>query len=385
MCKRCTRSCSLRSMAALAHLASRPTRHLCARHLLAASDLALPLHPPHPPCLLSTRPLPPPPLTPTSPSTPPARRSTTVVAVGITRAIVIRAQTTPRCAHSHYPPPANLPHSLDLPRRPSVSPPPSVTSPSDASSHSSHSSSTSTSEAAAGARPLPATDDAINLSSLHFSPFLLGRGDIPSRLQIPNKLYGRETEIAAIRHSFDTVVKGGESIIVCVDGVAGAGKSSTIRQSCAAIGASYPNCLVASSKLDQYNRQPFGMFKQLVSEIVLDILTQPTRVMARWRASVMKAVGSSGALMIDMFPSLQQLIGDQPPVPSPTTSRVAAATAARVHRLPVLLLPSSSSAGDVLRRRAVGGRQLAGKGCSTSQPTRTASTSSSFSPTARRR
>ena len=163
--------------------------------------------------------------------------------------------------------------------------------------------------------PAPLSDDQLNVAAMRWSTFSLGRGDVPTRLQIPNKLYGRETEMAAIRRAFNTVVKSGESVMLCVDGVTGAGKSSTIRQSCAAISASYPNCLVASSKLDQYNRQPFGMFKQLVSEMVLDILTQPTRVLARWRASVMKAVGSSGSLMIDMFPSLQQLIGEQPPVP----------------------------------------------------------------------
>ena len=111
------------------------------------------------------------------------------------------------------------------------------------------------------------------------------------------------------------MLKTKQSIVLCVDGVAGGGKSSTIRQACAAISAKYPNCLVASSKLDQYNRQPFGMFKQLVSEIVLDILTQPTHVLVQWRASVMKAVGGAGSLMVDMFPSLQQLIGEQPAVP----------------------------------------------------------------------
>ena len=163
--------------------------------------------------------------------------------------------------------------------------------------------------------PQPVSDEQLNLPALHFPSFPLGRGDMATRLQIPNKLYGRDKEIAAIQQAADRVIKTGQSIILCVDGVAGAGKSSTIRQSCAGISGTYPNCLVASSKLDQYNRQPFGMFKQLVSEIVLDILTQPTRVLARWRTSVMKAVGSSGALMIDMFPSLQQLIGEQPPIP----------------------------------------------------------------------
>ena len=163
--------------------------------------------------------------------------------------------------------------------------------------------------------PLPPTDDELNLASIAFPSFPLGRGDIPSRLHIPNKLYGREEELVKMRRAFDTVVDTSESVVFCVDGVAGAGKSSSIRQVCHSISAAYPHCLVVSSKLDQYNRQPFGLFKQLVSEMVLDILTQPTRSLARWRASVLSAVGSSGRLMIEIFPSLQQLIGEQPPVP----------------------------------------------------------------------
>ena len=163
--------------------------------------------------------------------------------------------------------------------------------------------------------PLPPTDDELALTTVRFPAFPLGRGDIPSRIQIPNKLYGREEELVKMRRAFDTVVRTSESVVFCVDGVAGAGKSSSIRQVCHSISAAYPHCLVVSSKLDQYNRQPFGMFKQLVSEMVLDILTQPTRSLARWRASVLTAVGSSGRLMIEIFPSLQQLIGEQPPVP----------------------------------------------------------------------
>ena len=208
--------------------------------------------------------------------------------------------------------------SLTRPITPPFASPSAVSSPTDSLMSSQSSSASEPFVIAAPSpapRPLPPTDEQVNVSSLHFSAFPLGRGDVPSRLQIPNRLYGRDSETAAIRQAFDKVLKSGQSIILCVDGVAGAGKSSTIRQSCATISATYPNCLVASSKLDQYNRQPFGMFKQLVSEIVLDILTQPTRVLARWRTSVMKAVGGAGSLMIDMFPSLQQLIGEQPPVP----------------------------------------------------------------------
>ena len=48
---------------------------------------------------------------------------------------------------------------------------------------------------------------------------------------------------------------------------------------------------------------------------MLDILTQSTQQMAWWKARIEQAVGCNVSLIVDIFPSLLQVIGPQPPVP----------------------------------------------------------------------
>ena len=164
------------------------------------------------------------------------------------------------------------------------------------------------------ALPLPPVDDELGLANLSFPPFPLGRADVPSRLVLPFRLYGRSAELLTIESAFHAVIKSGETIVYLCDGAAGSGKTSLLRQVMQSVTSVYPNCLAVSSRLDQYARQPFGLFKQLVSEILQELMTQESKVVAMWRDAIIEAVGSNGALMIDIFPSLQQLIGPQPPV-----------------------------------------------------------------------
>src|SRR5262249_28711298 len=56
--------------------------------------------------------------------------------------------------------------------------------------------------------------------------FPLGLQDIPSRLLIPEKLYGRESEIATLLACFDRIIKSGAVELVLVSGYSGIGKSS---------------------------------------------------------------------------------------------------------------------------------------------------------------
>jgi len=58
--------------------------------------------------------------------------------------------------------------------------------------------------------------------------FPLGEHDTPDRLLIPEKLYGREAEIAALLAAFDRVVAGGKPELVLVSGYSGIGKSSVV-------------------------------------------------------------------------------------------------------------------------------------------------------------
>src|SRR3989441_7212898 len=60
--------------------------------------------------------------------------------------------------------------------------------------------------------------------------FPLGEHDTPDRLLIPEKLYGRESEIEALVAAFDRVVAGARPELVLVSGYSGIGKSSVVNE-----------------------------------------------------------------------------------------------------------------------------------------------------------
>jgi serine/threonine protein kinase len=58
------------------------------------------------------------------------------------------------------------------------------------------------------------------------APFRPGAHDIPDTLRIPEKLYGREAEVARLLDAFERVVAQGAPELVLVSGYSGVGKSS---------------------------------------------------------------------------------------------------------------------------------------------------------------
>ncbi|HEY1897475.1 MAG TPA: serine/threonine-protein kinase, partial [Terracidiphilus sp.] len=61
-------------------------------------------------------------------------------------------------------------------------------------------------------------------------PFVLGQQDTPDRLLIPEKLYGRESEIATLQAAFDRATAGCDPELVLVSGYSGVGKSSIVSE-----------------------------------------------------------------------------------------------------------------------------------------------------------
>src|SRR5215510_9773800 len=61
-------------------------------------------------------------------------------------------------------------------------------------------------------------------------PFSLGTQDVPDRLLIPEKLYGRERAIDTLLAAFDRVVASGAPELVLVSGYSGIGKSSVVNE-----------------------------------------------------------------------------------------------------------------------------------------------------------
>jgi PAS domain S-box-containing protein len=144
--------------------------------------------------------------------------------------------------------------------------------------------------------------------------FSLGEYDIPDRLLIPEKLYGRAREIGALLAAFDRVVVNGTPELVLLSGYSGIGKSSLVNE--------LHKVLVprrgffATGKFDQYKRHvPYAALLQAFQSLIRWLLGRSEAELQSWRDRLQQALDPHGALIVELVPELKLVIGAQPPVP----------------------------------------------------------------------
>jgi predicted ATPase/signal transduction histidine kinase len=144
--------------------------------------------------------------------------------------------------------------------------------------------------------------------------FLLGEHDIPDRLLIPEKLYGRESEIKTLLAAFDRIVGGDRPELVLVSGYSGIGKSSIVNELYKSLVP--PRGLFTSGKFDQYKRDiPYATLAQAFQSLLRQLLTKSEAELHKWRDALHEALGPNGQLIVDLVPELKLIIGEQPPAP----------------------------------------------------------------------
>ncbi|WP_437855138.1 AAA family ATPase [Sorangium sp. So ce363] len=145
-------------------------------------------------------------------------------------------------------------------------------------------------------------------------PFALGARDVSDRFQIPQRLYGREREVAALLAVFERVVAEGRPELVLVSGYSGIGKSSLVAELHRPIVRERGFFL--SGKFDQTARDlPYRAFLQAFRALLQEILGASEEQVERWRQRFREALGPNGRLLADVLPELELLLGPQPPVP----------------------------------------------------------------------
>src|SRR5258707_10464892 len=145
-------------------------------------------------------------------------------------------------------------------------------------------------------------------------PFPLAAHDMSGRLVIPERLYGRETEIDSLLVAFDRVVTQGTTELVLVSGYSGIGKSSVVNELHKALVP--PRGMFASGKVDQYKRDiPYATLGQAFQTLIRSLLTQSEKALGQWRDCLLEALGPNGELIVNVVPELELVIGKQPPVP----------------------------------------------------------------------
>jgi PAS domain S-box-containing protein len=144
--------------------------------------------------------------------------------------------------------------------------------------------------------------------------FALGDHDVPDRLFIPEKLYGRARELEILLAAFDRIVKGGVPELVLVSGYSGIGKSAVVNELHKVLVP--PRGLFASGKFDQYKRDiPYSTLVQAFQSLVRPLLGKSDAELTIWRGAFLEALEPNARLMTDLIPELKLIIGDPPPVP----------------------------------------------------------------------
>ncbi len=144
--------------------------------------------------------------------------------------------------------------------------------------------------------------------------FPLSKHDIPDRLLIPEKLYGRARDVETLLAAFDRVVHGGAPELVLVSGYSGIGKSSIVHELQKVLVP--PRALFATGKFDEYKRDiPYSTLAQAFQRLIRPLLTKSDDELSRWRDALVEALGPNGQLMVDLVPDLTAIVGDQPMAP----------------------------------------------------------------------
>ncbi|OSI64664.1 MULTISPECIES: trifunctional serine/threonine-protein kinase/ATP-binding protein/sensor histidine kinase [Bradyrhizobium] len=144
-------------------------------------------------------------------------------------------------------------------------------------------------------------------------PFPLAAHDFTNRLLIPEKLYGRDQEVAALLGAFERVVSTGMPELVLISGYSGIGKSSVVYELHKVLVP--PRGLLAIGKFDQYMRDiPYATLAQAFQSLVRQILSKTETELQGWRDALREALAPNGLLIVDLIPELELVIGKQPPV-----------------------------------------------------------------------
>ncbi|MBF2063739.1 MAG: AAA family ATPase [Calothrix sp. C42_A2020_038] len=154
----------------------------------------------------------------------------------------------------------------------------------------------------------------------NISEFIPGTNDQASQLNIPQKLYGREDEVATLIAAFDRVAgisrQNQQSTIelMLVSGYSGIGKSSLINEIHKPIVRQRGYFI--SGKFDQLGRSvPYASLIQAFKSLMRQLLTENTQQLQVWKEKLQAALGNSGQVIIDVIPEVELVIGQQPELP----------------------------------------------------------------------
>lgn len=170
------------------------------------------------------------------------------------------------------------------------------------------------------------------------SSIQLALQDVCDRFQIPQKLYGRDKEVAMLLAAFVRVACPESNSVAAlpnnsettsptqqtgnpkfqvemmlVSGFAGIGKSALVQEIYKPI--TQKRGYFIWGKFEQFQRNiPYSAIAVALQKLVRQLLSEPDEYVQQWRNRLLTALGSNGQIIIDVIPEVELIIGKQPPV-----------------------------------------------------------------------
>ena len=157
-------------------------------------------------------------------------------------------------------------------------------------------------------------------ASGNISDFTAGNADRAGQLLIPQKLYGREAEVAALLSAFDRVSGVEKNIdslskveLILVSGYSGIGKSCLVNEVQKPI--IRQRGYFISGKFDQFKRNiPYASLIQAFQSLIRQLLTESDASILTWKQKLLTVLGTNGQVVTDVIPEIELIVGKQPEV-----------------------------------------------------------------------
>ncbi|WP_341530170.1 serine/threonine-protein kinase PknK [Nostoc sp. UHCC 0302] len=156
--------------------------------------------------------------------------------------------------------------------------------------------------------------------------FQLGSHDIYDKFQIPQKLYGRKTQVETLLTCFERISTGSNSVVdasakgkpesemMLITGYSGIGKSALVQEIYKPI--TQKRGYFITGKFDQFGRNiPYSAIVSAFESLIGQLLSEPETSLQQWREKIQAALGANGQIIVDVIPNLELIIGKQASVP----------------------------------------------------------------------
>ncbi len=152
--------------------------------------------------------------------------------------------------------------------------------------------------------------------------FELATKDISDHFIIPEKLYGRETEVKELLAAFDRVInppqhhleksevtKGVELFLV--KGYSGMGKTAVVNE--IYIPVLREKGYFIQGKFNQLQRDiPFSGWVEALSSLIQHLLSENDTQIEQWKTNIISNLGDQAQVIVNLIPVLEVIIGQQP-------------------------------------------------------------------------